>query len=67
MGWEGGGGGGVGMTDLEKLIMTSNPVLKGLHLASLVLQHRRQALGPDIGSVQVLPCAGEVCLQEAHL
>ncbi len=65
--WEEGGGGEGGGSDLEKLIVTSNPVLKGLHLASLVLQHRGQALGPDIGSIQVLPCAGEVCLQEAHL
>ena len=47
--------------------MSSNPVLEGLHLAGPVLQHRGQALGPDIGSVQVLPCAGEVCLQEANL
>ena len=60
--WGGGGG-----ADLEKLIVTSNPVLKGLHLASPVLQHRGQALGPDIGSVQILSCAGEVCLQEADL
>ncbi len=54
-------------TDLEQVIAAGDVLLQRLHLSRLVLQHRAQALGADIGSMQVFPCAAQVSLQQADL